>query len=111
MRISYGSSDVCSADLPDRTDHLALDDACTRLSELAAGGDPTAAGILERAARRVAVGLGVLVNFLDVSRVIVGGPLWDRLTASFLPVLEAAVRRELVVSRGALTVVGSVVGD
>ena len=97
--------------LPDLTDYLAIDDACTTLSELAAGGDATASSILDRAARRVAVGIGVLVNFLDVPRVVLGGPTWNRLSAAFLPVLEDAVRHELVVSREAFTVVASAVGE
>lgn len=97
--------------MPDLTDHLAIDDACSTLSRLAAEGDAVAAAILDRAARRVAVGLGVLVNFLDVPRVVLGGPLWNRLSASFLPVLENAVRQELVVSRDDFCVLGSVVGE
>jgi predicted NBD/HSP70 family sugar kinase len=97
--------------LPDLTDYLAIDDACTTLSELAAGGDAAASAILDRAARRVAVGIGVLVNFIDVPRVVLGGPTWNRLSGAFLPVLEDAVRRELVVSREAFTVVGSAVGE
>src|SRR3954451_12735579 len=97
--------------LPDLTDYLALDDACTTLSELAAGGNPTACFILERAARRVAVGIGVLVNFLDVPRVVLGGPMWNRLSAAFLPVVEDAVRDELVVSRDSLEVVGSALSE
>jgi predicted NBD/HSP70 family sugar kinase len=97
--------------LPDLTDYLAIDDACTTLSELAGGGDATASTILDRAARRVAVGIGVLVNFIDVPRVVLGGPTWNRLSGAFLPVLEDAVRRELVVSREEFTVVGSAVGE
>lgn len=97
--------------LPDVTDYLAIDDACTTLCELAAGGDATASAILERAARRVAVGIGVLVNFIDVPRVVLGGPTWNRLSGAFLPLLEDEVRRELVVSRENFSVVGSIVGD
>ena len=97
--------------LPDLTDYSAIDDACTLLSELAASGDPKASDLLRRAAHRVAVGIGVLVNFLDVSRVIVGGPIWDRLSEAFLPVLEPAVRNELIVPRKSLTVAGSVVSE
>jgi predicted NBD/HSP70 family sugar kinase len=93
--------------LPDLTDYLAIDDACTSLSELAAAGNGTALAILDRAARRVAVGIGVLVNFLDVPRVVLGGPTWNRLRASFLPVVEKAVLDELVVPRESFTVVGS----
>jgi predicted NBD/HSP70 family sugar kinase len=97
--------------LPELTDYLAIDDACTTLSELAAGGDAGAIAILDRAARRVAVGIGVLVNFLDVPKVVLGGPTWNRLSSAFLPVLEDAVRRELVVSRDVFTVEGSSVGE
>lgn len=97
--------------LPDLTDYLAIDDACTTLSDLAAAGDVGAVAILDRAARRVAVGIGVLVNFIDVPRVVVGGPTWDRLSGAFLPVLEEAVRDELVFSREEFAVVGSSVGE
>ena len=97
--------------LPDLHDYLALDDACTALSQLAAGGDPTASFILERAARRVAVGIGVLVNFLDVPRVVLGGPMWNRLSQAFLPLIEDAVRAELVVARDSFTVVGSALSE
>jgi predicted NBD/HSP70 family sugar kinase len=97
--------------LPDLADYLALDDALTRLSELAGGGDPVAAELLARAARRVASGIAVLVNLLDVPRVVLGGPAWNRLRAAFLPVLEDAVQRELVVARPGLEVVGSAVGE
>jgi predicted NBD/HSP70 family sugar kinase len=98
-------------DLPDLTDHLALDDAVTDLAHRAAAGDATAAAILHRAAERVAVAIGVLVNLLDVPRVVIGGPLWDRLRPAFLPVMEEAVRRQLVVSRPTFRVEGSTVGD
>ena len=98
-------------ELPDVTDYLAIDDAFTALSDLATGGDATAIAILDRAARRVASGIAVLVNFVDVPRVVLGGPAWNRLSAAFLPVLEGAVRRELVVSRDSFRVEGSAVGE
>lgn len=97
--------------LPDLTDYLAIDEALTTLCELAARGDDAASAILVRAARRVAVGIGVLVNLLDVPRVVIGGPIWGRLTATFSPVIEDAVRRELVVSRDTFDVIGSSVGE
>jgi len=97
--------------LPDLDDYLAIDDACTELSRLASVGDATAADILERAARRVAVGIGVLVNFIDVPRVVLGGPTWNRLSAAFLPVLDDAVRSELIAPRDPFSVEGSVVGE
>ncbi|TIH40466.1 ROK family transcriptional regulator [Subtercola vilae] len=97
--------------LPDLDDYLAIDDACTTLTELAASGNTVAQALLYRAAQRVAVGIGVLVNFLDVPRVVLGGPAWNRLASTFLPILEDAVRSELVVSRDVFSVVGSAVGE
>lgn len=97
--------------LPNLNDYLAIDDACTALCELASAGDGGAVRILRRAAGRVAVGLGVLMNLLDVPRVVVGGPLWSRLSESFLPVLPELVTRELVVAREYIVVEGSAVGE
>lgn len=97
--------------LPDLSDYLAIDDACTELCDLAASGHGGAARVLERAAERVAVGLGVLVNLLDVPRVVVGGPLWNRLSDAFLPVLPERVARELVAARDTVVVDGSAVGE
>lgn len=97
--------------LPDLSDYLAIDDACTTLASLAAHGDDRAVALLRRAARRVAVGIGTLVNFVDVPRVVLGGPLWGRLSTEFLPVLRQAVGPELVVTRPELVVEGSPVGD
>jgi len=97
--------------LPDLDDYLAIDDACTELTRLAAAGDATASAILERAAHRVAVGIGVLVNFIDVPRVVLGGPTWNRLSAAFLPVLDVAVRSELIAPRDLFSVEGCTVGE
>jgi predicted NBD/HSP70 family sugar kinase len=96
--------------LPDLVDYVAIDNACTRLCELASDGHGGAMRILEGAAERVAIGLGVLVNMLDVPRVVLGGPLWDRLSSSFLPILPPLVAQESVVSRDVI-VVGSSVGE
>ncbi|MBZ6327968.1 ROK family protein [Streptomyces olivaceus] len=96
--------------LPDLNDYVAVDDACSALCARAAEGDAVAARLLRRAAHRVAVGLGVLVNLLDVPRVVIGGPLWDRLSPAFLPVMGDLVARELVAARG-MEVQGSAVGD
>ena len=97
--------------LPNLNDYLAIDDAFTALCDLAKRGNGGAARVLERAARRVAVGLGVLINLLDVPRAVLGGPLWSRMSDAFLPVLPDLVARELVVARGHVTVEGSSVGE
>ncbi|MER5915405.1 ROK family transcriptional regulator [Streptomyces sp. NPDC001982] len=97
--------------LPNLNDYIAVDDACSALCARASAGDAVAARILEHAARRVAVGLGVLVNLLDVPRVVLGGPLWDRLSSVFLPVIPDLVARELVAAREKVLVQGSAVGE
>lgn len=97
--------------LPNLNDYVAVDDACSALCAHASAGDAGASRILERAARRVAVGLGVLVNLLDVPRVVIGGPLWNRLSSAFLPVIPDLVARELVAARERVLVQGSTVGD
>lgn len=104
------AADAGLVPLPDLKDYVAIDNACTRLCELAASGHAGAARILERSAERVAVGLGVLVNLLDVPNVVLGGPLWDRLSSLFLPLLPALVKKELIVSRQ-LSVTGSSIGE
>ncbi|MFI6357316.1 ROK family protein [Streptomyces sp. NPDC050743] len=97
--------------LPNLNDYIAVDDACSALCARASAGDAVATRILEHAARRVAVGLGVLVNLLDVPRVVLGGPLWDRLSSVFLPVIPDLVARELVAAREKVLVQGSAVGE
>lgn len=97
--------------LPDLNDYLAIDDSCTELCDLASLGNGGATRILARAARSVAVGLGVLVNLLDVPRVVIGGPLWNRLSDTFLPILPELVTRELVLTRENVVVEGSAVGE
>ncbi|RII14819.1 N-acetylglucosamine repressor [Streptomyces sp. YIM 130001] len=97
--------------LPNLNDYVAVDDACSALCARASEGDAVAGRILDRAARRVAVGLGVLVNLLDVPRVVIGGPLWDRLSPAFLPVVGDLVADELVAARDRVEVQGSAVGD
>lgn len=96
--------------LPDLTDYRAIDAACTHLCANAASNEPEAAAIIERSARRVSVGIGVLVNLLDVERVVLGGPLWPRLRDSFLAVLPDQVQAELV-ARNSVTVEGSAIGE
>jgi predicted NBD/HSP70 family sugar kinase len=96
---------------PAHDDYLAIDEACAVLCRRADEGDAVAAAILDEAAARVAVGIGVLVNFIDVPRVVLGGPLWTRLRSRFLPILRTAVPPELIVARDDFAVVDSAVGE
>lgn len=97
--------------LPDLTDYVAVDDAFTELCALADQGNERALAVVDRSARRVAVGLGVIVNLLNVERVVLGGPLWSRLSARYLALLPDLVTAEAVAARGPIRVEGSRVGD
>ena len=63
----------------------------------AADTDPAARAVLERSARRVAKAVSVLTNALDFDRVVLGGPSWPALAATYLDVVPEALE-ELMVS-------------
>jgi predicted NBD/HSP70 family sugar kinase len=44
--------------------------------------------ILERSATRLARGAATIANLLDVRAVAVGGPIWDRISEVYLPILR-----------------------
>jgi hypothetical protein len=43
----------------------------------------------------LAAGLAVLVNALDVDRVVLGGPIWSRISSSMLAVLPGLIQPQL----------------
>ncbi len=51
-------------------------------------GLPAARPILERSATRLARGAATISNLLDVRAVVFGGPIWDRISDVFLPILR-----------------------
>jgi len=60
-----------------------IDECFTTLCETA-GARP----ILERSASRLARGAATISNLLDVRAVVFGGPIWDRISDVFLPILR-----------------------
>lgn len=93
-------------------DPRSIDRALSELVDLAADGHLGARALLERAAERIARALAVVCNLLDVDRVIIGGPLWRRLS----PWLETEIPRllsALLVARGLhrVDVAGTALGD
>lgn len=66
--------------------------AFAALTDAAEGGDAIAAEILDRAAQRIAETCVTLSNLLDVDTVVLGGALWDRVSARFLPLVADTLR-------------------
>ncbi len=93
-----------------RSDFVALDDAFTRLCERAYAGEAECLRLLDEASAGLAAGLAVLVNALDVDRVVLGGPIWSRISSHVLAVLPDAIRPRLN-ARSTLAVEGSAVGE
>jgi predicted NBD/HSP70 family sugar kinase len=59
-------------------DLAVIDDQFSSLVALADGGDTGADAIMTRAAGFIAAGLVSIVNLLDVSEIVFGGPAWSR---------------------------------
>lgn len=53
----------------------------------------------------------MLVNALDVDRVVLGGPIWSRISSWMLAVLPGLIQPQLVAARSPLIVEGSTVGE
>ncbi|HEY0248304.1 MAG TPA: ROK family transcriptional regulator [Gryllotalpicola sp.] len=66
--------------------------AFDRLAARAAGGDAGAYAIIAYAARQIARAVVVIVNLLDIERVIFGGPFWARIAPIVLGILPQTVR-------------------
>lgn len=92
-------------------DFVEVDAVFTAICERAYAGDPGCLELLDGAAAGIAAGLAVLVNFLDVDRVVLGGPAWSRLSSRLLEVLPGLVQPRLVAASAPLVVEGSAVGE
>ena len=76
-----------------------IDDRVTALVDLAASGHPGAVAVLDRFAQRLARATAVVCNLLDVDRVVLGGPAWDRIGGQVFARV-AALLDELRAARG-----------
>ena len=85
-----------------------LGEAARAFSQLCsrADADPAARAILGTAADDLAAGVAVLVNFLDVHTVVLGGPFWPELEPHLLIRLRSAVQ-PLIVTHHEVIVQGS----
>ena len=105
QRRGLTTSDV----LPD--DYVGVDEVLTELCERAYAGDAACLHLLDEAAAALAEGAAVLVNALDVDRVVFGGPIWSRISSRMLAVLPELIQPKLVAARSPLIVEGSAVGE
>jgi predicted NBD/HSP70 family sugar kinase len=96
---------------PPYEDYGAVDDAFTALCEMAYGGNQRASALIDHSAKGVATGLAVIVNLLDVDRVVLGGPMWSRVSARYLALLPELLAAELIAARRPVPVEGSAVGE
>ena len=76
---------------PDPHDLSAVDDGFTELVALAESGDAGADRIMTRAAGFIASGLVSIVNLLDVSEIVFGGPAWSRFARRYRDVIDDRV--------------------
>jgi predicted NBD/HSP70 family sugar kinase len=92
-------------------DFVAVDEVFTTLCERAYAGETACLQLIDEAATALAAGLAVLVNALDVDRVVLGGPIWSRISSRILAVLPELIQPQLVAARQPLIVEGSAVGE
>lgn len=96
----------------DVADIAAVDRAFTELSVLAAGGDDVAQGIQAEAGAVMGRAAVVVVNLLDVDRVVFGGPFWSRIAPRALPAATSAIEESpILVSKHPVAVTESAMGE
>lgn len=89
-----------------------VDGHLRELSARAAGGEEAALDVLRRAAARLTVLIAVLVDVLDVDRVVLGGPFWACVSDVYLrEIPEPLHARSATRAVRTLPVQGTVVGD
>jgi predicted NBD/HSP70 family sugar kinase len=93
-------------------DPTEVDAALTRLVRLSDDGDDAAVALLRRCSEQVSRALAVVSNLLDVDRIVMGGPLWDRLGDLLMSTVPARLD-ELRAARGVhpVTVSGTALGS
>lgn len=98
--------------LNDPSDTVNVDAALTRLAVLTDAGDPAAVAVVDRAATRIARALAVIANLLDLDRIVLGGPMWDRVAARYLTIIpEELDRMRAARSIHPVLIEGSILGD
>lgn len=68
-----------------------VDRAWDELAVAIDAGDPTAIGLAEDAGAVMGNAVVLIVNLLDMDRVVFGGPFWSRVSSAALPAARAAI--------------------
>ncbi|WP_144760370.1 ROK family transcriptional regulator [Curtobacterium sp. 9128] len=85
-----------------------VDRAWDALAEAIATGDPTALELAADAGTVMGRAVVLIVNLLDIDRVVFGGPFWSRISDAALPAARAAITGSpLLVPKHPVTVVAS----
>ncbi|HET8957947.1 MAG TPA: ROK family transcriptional regulator [Microcella sp.] len=91
---------------------IAVDAALTRLAALTEAGDAAAIAVVDRAATRIARALAVIANLLDLDRIVLGGPMWERVAARYLAIIPVELdRMRAARSIHPVLIEGSTLGD
>jgi len=102
---------VSGAGLPDDSiavDLAAVDRAWDALGAAIAAGDPAAQALAAEIGTVMGRAVVVIVNLLDLDRVVFGGPFWSRISATALPAATAAITGSpILVPKHPVTVVES----
>ncbi|KQO63543.1 ROK family transcriptional regulator [Curtobacterium sp. Leaf261] len=96
----------------DVADIAAVDGAFTELAALAADGDALAQDIQAEAGAAMGRAAVVVVNLLDVDRVVFGGPFWSRIAPRALPAATSAIEGSpILVAKHPVVVTESALGE
>ena len=99
-------------DTPTGGAEAAIDERFTQLCARADAGEQPALDLVRTAADHLAVLIATLTNILDVDRVVLGGPFWERLCGVYLRELPDLLHaRSATRAVRTLPVEGTVVGD
>ncbi|WP_284753394.1 ROK family transcriptional regulator [Curtobacterium sp. ME-Dv--P-122a] len=111
LALSGGGAVAGAADAADATDAADVDAVNAAWDELAAAiadGDDTAVTLAADAGTVMGNAVVLIVNLLDIDRVVFGGPFWSRIASAALPAARTAiVGSPLLVPKHAVQVVES----
>jgi predicted NBD/HSP70 family sugar kinase len=106
--VAEAGADADPADPADAADVDAVNAAWDELAAAIADGDDTAVTLAADAGTVMGNAVVLIVNLLDVDRVVFGGPFWSRIASAALPAARTAiVASPLLVPKHAVQVVES----